>query len=53
MNSAREIKNEEIKQLLMHVYSRYSDFDQVYLFFGGTFQSIEVINTARIVNGFL
>lgn len=53
VNSARAIKNTEIKQLLMHLYSKCADYEQVFLFFGQQLQDIETINTARIINDLL
>ena len=53
VSSARTIKNDDIKQMLMHVNANYSEFDRVYLFLGQNFQDVEIINTVKIINDLL
>lgn len=53
INSIQQIKNEDIKQILMHVYTKYAEFDPVCLFLGQGLQDIDIINTARIINDLL
>lgn len=53
VSSVRPVSNDEIKQVLVHIYRDFTEFEQVNLFFCGSLQDIEVVNTAKIINDLL